>query len=60
MSKSSKGNRSGKIQIQAKGGFPKWKRWDKWLSKMEEVLIMGLGFFQLFSLCKIKSFPVGK
>jgi len=59
-SKSNKGNRSGKIQIQVKDGFLKWERGDKRLSKMEEVLIMGLGFCQLFSLCINKNFLVGK
>ena len=34
--------------------------WDKQLSKMEEVMIMGLVFFQLFSLFINKSFLVGK
>jgi len=58
--KSRKGNRSGKIQNQAKDGFLKWERGDKRLSKVVEVLIMGLGIFQLFSLSINKSFPVGK
>ena len=60
LSKSSKDNWSRKIQIQAKGEFLKWEHGDKRLSKMEEMLFMGLGICHLFYLCINKSFLVGK